>query len=55
MSHLNDMLMMPSAIAEAEARGLCRALEARFAECGLPLHPEKTKIVYCKDANRFGA
>ncbi|MDI2060684.1 MULTISPECIES: reverse transcriptase domain-containing protein, partial [Bradyrhizobium] len=40
---------------EAEARDLCRALEARFAECGLRLHPEKTKIVYCKDANRSGA
>ncbi|WP_271574524.1 group II intron maturase-specific domain-containing protein [Bradyrhizobium sp. CCBAU 11361] len=37
---------------EAEARDLCRALETRFAECGLRLHPEKTKIVYCKDANR---
>src|SRR4029077_18705498 len=40
---------------EAEARDLCRALETRFAECGLRLHPEKTKIVYCKDANRSGA
>ncbi|WP_271539852.1 reverse transcriptase domain-containing protein, partial [Bradyrhizobium sp. CCBAU 45321] len=40
---------------EAEARDLCRALEARFAECGLRLHPEKTKIVSCKDANRSGA
>jgi RNA-directed DNA polymerase len=24
----------------------------RFAACGLELHPEKTRIVYCKDANR---
>src|SRR5262245_7960615 len=24
----------------------------RFAACKLVLHPEKTKIVYCKDANR---
>jgi len=24
----------------------------RFAVCKLVLHPEKTKIVYCKDANR---
>jgi RNA-directed DNA polymerase len=27
-------------------------LKARFQECGLELHPEKTKIVYCKDSNR---
>ena len=26
----------------------------RFAACKLVLHPEKTKIVYCKDANRRG-
>jgi group II intron reverse transcriptase/maturase len=24
----------------------------RFAACGLELHPEKTRIVYCKDSNR---
>ncbi len=39
---------------EVQARGLHQALEARFAECALRLHPEKTKIVYCKDANRPG-
>jgi group II intron reverse transcriptase/maturase len=37
---------------EAEARVLQDALAARLAECGLMLHPEKTRIVYCKDANR---
>ena len=26
----------------------------RFAACKLVLHPEKTKIVYCEDANRRG-
>jgi hypothetical protein len=25
---------------------------ARLKQCGLELHPEKTKLVYCKDANR---
>ena len=30
----------------------CRAAAARFAACKLVLHPEKTKIVYCKDVNR---
>jgi hypothetical protein len=29
-------------------------LQQRFAECKLELHPQKTKIVYCKDANRPG-
>ena len=31
-----------------------RALADRFAACKLVLHPEKTKIVYCKDVNRRG-
>ncbi len=39
---------------EAEARVLQDALAARLAECKLTLHPEKTKIVYCKDVNRKG-
>lgn len=39
---------------EAEARVLQDALAARLAECKLMLHPEKTKIVYCKDVNRKG-
>ena len=29
-------------------------LEKRFMECGLELHPVKTRIVYCKDNNRKG-
>ena len=39
---------------EAQALELRRALEDRFSACRLRLHPEKTKIVYCKDANRTG-
>jgi RNA-directed DNA polymerase len=35
-----------------EAQALRSALRDRFAACKLELHPEKTKIVYCKDANR---
>ena len=35
-----------------EARALWRALADRFVGCKLVLHPEKTKIVYCKDGNR---
>src|SRR5258706_5043370 len=37
-----------------EARALWSALADRFATCKLALHPEKTRIVYCKDANRRG-
>ena len=37
-----------------EAEHMLQVLEDRFGECGLELHPEKTKIVYCKDANRKG-
>lgn len=35
-----------------QAEQLKAALEERFAACGLELHPEKTKIVYCKDDDR---
>jgi RNA-directed DNA polymerase len=41
-------------VSESQAKILKDALEKRFAECGLQLHPEKTKIVYCKDDDRRG-
>jgi len=34
---------------KAEALALLEVLDVRFKECGLELHLEKTKIVYCKD------
>jgi RNA-directed DNA polymerase len=37
-----------------EAVNLRSAIAKRMEQCGLALHPEKTKIVYCKDANRTG-
>ena len=37
---------------EAEAQEVRAAVAARLRECGLELHPEKTKIVYCKDDDR---
>jgi RNA-directed DNA polymerase len=40
---------------EEEARTLMAALQTRLAECGLEIHPTKTKIVYCKDSNRKGS
>jgi len=39
---------------KAEAEGLRIAIERRFAESRLELNLQKTKIVYCKDANRRG-
>lgn len=35
-----------------EAVKLKSKIAERMEQCGLELHPEKTKIVYCKDANR---
>jgi RNA-directed DNA polymerase len=37
---------------ERQAREVLAALEQRMAEVGLQLHPDKTKIVYCKDGKR---
>jgi RNA-directed DNA polymerase len=39
---------------EQEAQAIKAKLTARFAECGLEMHPTKTKIVYCKDGSRRG-
>jgi RNA-directed DNA polymerase len=38
----------------AQAEQLRAALEKRLQDCGLEMHPVKTKIVYCKDADRRG-
>jgi len=39
---------------EEEAISLKEAIELRLRECKLELHPEKTRIVYCKDDDRRG-
>lgn len=39
---------------EGQARAVLAAIRARFEQCGLELHPEKTRIVYCKDDDRPG-
>jgi RNA-directed DNA polymerase len=39
----------------AQAREVLDALGRRMAEVGLELHPDKTRIVYCKDADRRGS
>ena len=40
---------------KVEAESLLYELKQRFAACGLELHSEKTKIVYCKDGKRKGS
>lgn len=37
---------------EKQAQEVRRAIAERLRACGLELHPEKTKIVYCKDGKR---
>jgi RNA-directed DNA polymerase len=39
---------------EGQARRLWAEIARRLKTLGLELHPEKTKVVYCKDANRRG-
>jgi RNA-directed DNA polymerase len=38
----------------AQAKFVLEAVRGRLRECKLELHPEKTKIVYCKDDRRRG-
>ena len=40
---------------EPRARVVLAAIAHRMAQVGLELHPGKTRIVYCKDANRKGS
>ena len=37
-----------------QAQKVKTAIEMRLRRCKLELHPEKTKIVYCRDSNRLG-
>jgi RNA-directed DNA polymerase len=39
---------------EKQARWIKAVIEERLKQCRLELHPEKTKIVYCKDSFRKG-
>jgi hypothetical protein len=42
-------------VTERQARQVREALTDRLAGLGLQLHPDKTRIVYCKDDRRRGA
>jgi RNA-directed DNA polymerase len=50
--YADDGLLHCETLQQAEA--LLQMLKQRFNECGLELHPDKTKIVYCKDGKRKG-
>ncbi|CDQ11165.1 hypothetical protein AFERRI_530060 [Acidithiobacillus ferrivorans] len=40
---------------ERQAHEVMTAIETRLAACLLSMHPDKSKIVYCKDSNRKAA
>ncbi|MFE9613725.1 group II intron reverse transcriptase/maturase [Streptomyces sp. NPDC006012] len=42
-------------VTERQAREVLDALRNRMVEVGLELHPDKTRIVYCKDDKRRGS
>ena len=50
--YADDIVVHCQTLEEAEMLKL--AIEARLKECKLELHPDKTKIVYCKDEDRKG-
>ena len=40
---------------KAQAQFVLKAIAERMAQVGLELHPDKTRVVYCKDSNRKGS
>ena len=50
--YADDMIVHCGTREEAEA--MLQAIKERLGQCKLELHPQKTKIVYCKDSNRGG-
>lgn len=42
-------------VSESQARTVLAAIAARMEQVGLRLHPDKTRIVYCKDGKRRGS
>ena len=41
-------------VSKRQAEDVLAGIAARMQEVGLRLHPDKTRIVYCKDSNRRG-
>ena len=50
--YADDIIVHCSSKEQAEK--ILECIGKRMQECGLELHPEKTKIVYCKDHKRTG-
>jgi hypothetical protein len=44
---------LPPPVKQAEE--VMRSIALRQAECGLTMHPNKSKVVHCKDSNRSGS
>ena len=42
-------------VSERQALFVRDSIARRLADCGLEVHPDKTRIVYCKDSNRTGS
>ena len=42
------------AVSRPQAESLRKAVGTRLRQCGLELHPDKTRIVYCQDSRRRG-
>jgi group II intron reverse transcriptase/maturase len=40
---------------QEQAEDVMQMIASRLAECGLTMHPEKSKVVYCKDSKRTGS
>lgn len=40
---------------QKQAEEVMQSIASRLEDCGLTMHPEKSKIVYCKDSNRTKA
>jgi len=48
--YADDAIVHASSL--TQAKHILEAIRQRLAQCGLALHPEKTKIVYCQDSDR---
>lgn len=48
--YADDAIVHASSL--TQAKHILEAIRQRLAQCGLELHPEKTKIVYCQDSDR---
>ncbi len=50
--YADDAVIHAKSLSQAEH--VLEAVRERLRQCGLELHPEKTRIIYCKDDDRHG-